>query len=64
MCRLCLVFLNAVLCIMLQTYPNCPQGLVLYSGPYRELPEQNLVFMPIYCAATIGDTDEARLGRK
>ncbi|MEN8255269.1 MAG: hypothetical protein ABFR33_07345 [Verrucomicrobiota bacterium] len=29
---------------MLQAYPNCPQGLVLYSGPCRELPEQNWPF--------------------
>ncbi len=41
--------------LMLQAYPNCPQGLVLYSGPCRELPEQKLTFLPLYCAATIGD---------
>lgn len=42
--------------LLLQSFPNCPQGLVLYSGPYRKLPEQKLIFMPLYCAATIGDT--------
>ncbi len=41
--------------LLLQSYPNCPQGLVLYSGPWHELPEQKLLFLPLYCAATIGD---------
>ena len=42
--------------LMLQAYPNCPEGLVLYSGPYCKLPEQQLIFMPLYSAAVIGDT--------
>ena len=41
--------------IMLEKYSNCPQGLVLYSGPYKKLPEQKVVFLPLYCASTIGD---------
>ena len=41
--------------LMLEKYQNCPQGLVLYSGTYRELPEQKLTFMPLYCAAIIND---------
>jgi hypothetical protein len=41
--------------LMLQTYKNCPQGIVFYSGTYKELPEQKLVFMPLYCAAAISD---------
>jgi len=41
--------------LMLAKYPNCPKGLVLYSGTYKELPEQKLIFMPLYCAATIGN---------
>ena len=41
--------------LMLKKYPNCPQGLVLYSGPSNTLPEQNLQFLPLYSAATIGD---------
>jgi uncharacterized protein len=41
--------------LMLKKYPNCPNGIVLHSGSYRELPEQKLVFMPIYCAANTGD---------
>jgi predicted AAA+ superfamily ATPase len=41
--------------LMLQAYPNCPEGLVLYSGSYRKLSEQKLIFMPLYSAAVIGD---------
>jgi predicted AAA+ superfamily ATPase len=41
--------------MMLETYKNCPGGIVLYAGPYKELPEQKLVFMPLYCAASISD---------
>jgi len=41
--------------LMLEKYPNCPQGLVLYSGPYRNLPEQKLVLLPLYSVAAIGD---------
>ena len=39
--------------LMLEKYQNCPQGLVLYSGMYKELPEQKLIFMPLYCVAAI-----------
>ena len=41
--------------LMLEKYQNCPQGLVLYSGTYKELPQQKLTFMPLYCAAIISD---------
>ncbi len=41
--------------LMLKNYPNCPEGIVLYSGVYNELPEQKLVFMPLYSAASISD---------
>lgn len=41
--------------LMLKKYHNCPQGLVLYSGTSKNLPEQRLQFLPLYCAATIGD---------
>jgi len=41
--------------LMLEKYQNCPQGLVLYSGIYKELPEQKLTFMPLYCATIISD---------
>lgn len=41
--------------LMLEKYPNCPAGLVLYSGTYKNLPEQKVTFLPLYCAAIIGD---------
>jgi hypothetical protein len=41
--------------MMLEKYQNCPQGIVLYSGLYKELPEQKITFMPLYCAAIISD---------
>jgi len=41
--------------MMLEKYQNCPQGLVLYSDIYKELPEQKITFMPLYCAAIIND---------
>ncbi|MCJ7603526.1 MAG: DUF4143 domain-containing protein, partial [Desulfobulbaceae bacterium] len=44
--------------LMLEKYHNCPQGLVLYSGMSNRLPEQKLVFLPLYCVATIGDRRE------
>ncbi|MFH1706408.1 MAG: AAA family ATPase [Planctomycetota bacterium] len=40
--------------LMLKAYPNCPEGLVLYAGPYARRPEQKLTFLPLYCAAVIG----------
>lgn len=40
--------------LMLDKYPNCPQGLVLYSGPYKELPDQKLTFLPLYGTAALG----------
>jgi len=41
--------------LMLEKYQNCPQGLVLYSGPSKKLPGQKLEFLPLYSVATIGD---------
>jgi len=41
--------------LMLEKYKNCPQGFVLYSGTYKELPQQKLTFLPLYCAATLSD---------
>jgi len=41
--------------LMLDTYPNCPEGLVLYSGTYATLPEKRLTFLPLYYAACAGD---------
>ncbi len=39
--------------LMLKTYTNCPEGLVLSSRPFSRLPEQKLVFLPLYTAASI-----------
>jgi predicted AAA+ superfamily ATPase len=41
--------------LMLDSYPNCPEGVVLYSGPYAHRPEQRLIFMPLYYAGSVGD---------
>lgn len=41
--------------LMLEKYTNCPQGLVLYSGPYKKLPDQKITFLPLYYAAGIAD---------
>lgn len=45
--------------LMLEKYPNCPKGLVLYSGTYNELPDQKIIFMPLYCAPAIGNRHNA-----
>ena len=39
--------------LMLETYPNCPEGLVLYSGNFAECPEQKLKFIPLYYAGML-----------
>lgn len=39
--------------LMLETYQNCQEGLVLYSGNFAERPEQNLKFIPLYYAGTL-----------
>mgnify|MGYP003974687461 CR=1 FL=1 len=44
--------------LLLQTYPNCPRGLVLFSGPYAELAEQKLTFLPLYCAGFLAESRE------
>ena len=41
--------------LMLDTYANCPEGLVLYSGTYASRPELRITFLPLYFAASIGD---------
>ena len=47
--------------MMLKKYPNCEQGWVLQSGPYRELPEQKLVFWPLYATPQLGDHSQLSL---
>lgn len=34
--------------MMLEKYPDCPEGLVFFSGEYQELPQQKLKFIPLY----------------
>ncbi len=36
--------------LFLQTYKNSPKGIVLSTRPYAELPEKNIVFVPLYFA--------------
>ena len=43
--------------LLLETYPNCGPGYVFSCAPYSELPEQKLVFLPLYYvygAASVG----------
>ena len=47
--------------MMLKAYPNSEQGWVLQSGPYRELPEQKLVFWPLYATPQLGDRNQLSL---
>jgi predicted AAA+ superfamily ATPase len=39
----------------LAAYPNCPEGWVLQDSPYKELPEQKLVFWPLYATPQLGN---------
>lgn len=41
--------------LMLAAYPDCPEGLVLSSRTYACLPEQQLSFLPLYYAGSVGD---------
>lgn len=43
--------------LMLQTYPGSPAGLVLSSRCYSQLTEQKLIFLPLYCAASLNSED-------
>ncbi len=45
--------------LLLETYPNCPGGLVLYSGTYYHLPDQKLDFLPLYAVATLGERQKS-----
>lgn len=39
--------------LMLEKYPNCPGGMVLYSGVYKKLVSQRLEFLPLYSVAAL-----------
>jgi len=39
--------------LMLKTYPGCPAGIVLSSRPFSRLPDQKLIFAPLYSAALL-----------
>jgi len=43
--------------LMLQTYPESPAGIVLSSRCYAQLPEQKLIFLPLYSAAILNSGD-------
>ncbi len=43
--------------LMLRTYPDCPAGIVLSSRTYAAMPEQKLLFMPLYSAAYLCQHD-------
>ena len=49
--------------LMLKTYSDCECGWVLHSGPYRELPEQKLIFWPLYAVMLLGDCNHLSLGK-
>jgi predicted AAA+ superfamily ATPase len=40
--------------LLLNTFPQCPYGVVLSAAPYSTLSEQKLVFLPIYYAYQLG----------
>lgn len=44
--------------MLLQDYPDCGPGYVFSSAPYSELPDQRLVFLPLYYAYSAGRADE------
>ena len=39
--------------MLLERYPTAAPGAVISAGPYAVLPEQQLVFVPLYAAATV-----------
>lgn len=39
--------------LMLQTYPNLGEGLVLSTRPYSRLPQRKISFLPLYSAGTL-----------
>lgn len=41
--------------LMLEKYPDCPLGFVLYDGAYGHVSEQKLMFLPLYAVPAICD---------
>ena len=39
--------------LLMKNYPNCSTGYVLSTANYKELPEHNLVFVPLYFAYSL-----------
>jgi predicted AAA+ superfamily ATPase len=39
--------------MLLAAYPECPEGIVLYSGPYGWRPESRFRFLPLYFAGSL-----------
>ena len=39
--------------LLLREHPQCAPGFVLSEAPFAELPEQGLVFVPIYYAGSL-----------
>ncbi len=48
--------------MLLRSYPNCARGYVFSSAPYAELPEERLVFLPLYYAYAQGMTGSQATG--
>jgi hypothetical protein len=46
--------------LLLAEYPQCAPGVVLSEAPYAELPEQGLVFIPLYYAGTLFGRSDLR----
>jgi len=45
--------------LLLSEHPECAPGYVVSAGPYVELPEQGLVFLPLYYAAAVAGREAA-----
>ncbi len=41
--------------LFLKTYSHCTEGWVLQDAPYQELPEQKLIFWPLYATAQLSE---------
>ena len=48
---------------LLARYPQCAPGIVLSGAPFAELPEQKLVFVPLYYAGALGGLGRQPRGR-